>query len=78
MGAAFLGEGAARVAEGVASALGPALGSALGLVSSEPIWSEDLYFLRMPSLWYFQNCFDASLPATRVRIFLPPARFTLA
>jgi hypothetical protein len=26
-----------------------------------------LYFFRIPSLWYFQNCFEASLPATRWR-----------
>jgi hypothetical protein len=41
-------------------------------VSREPTWSFALYFLRMDSLWYFQNCFEASFPATRVRIFLPP------
>lgn len=62
--------------DGFASALGSGsalgLGSVLGLESREPICSEGLYFLRMPSLWYFQNCFDASLPATRVKIFLPP------
>jgi len=52
---------------------GGGVGSAAGfLVSSEPTWSFPLYFLRMPSLWYFQNCWLASLPATRVRIFLPP------
>lgn len=33
--------------------------------SSEPTCSCFWYFLRMLSLWYFQNCFDASLPATR-------------
>lgn len=51
---------------------GSGVGSTLGLVSREPTWSLLLYFFRMPSLWYFQNCLDASLPATRWRIFLPP------
>lgn len=37
------------------------------LESSEPTWSFDLYFLRMLSLWYFQNCFEASLPPTRCK-----------
>jgi hypothetical protein len=41
-------------------------------VFREPTCSLPLYFLSMPSLWYFQNCFEASLPATRVRIFFPP------
>ena len=61
-------------ATGVGSAAGLAsiLGSALGLVSRLPTWSCPLYFFRMPSLWYFQNCLEASLPATRARIFLPP------
>lgn len=45
------------------------------LVSNEPTWSLPLYFLRMPSLWYFQNCLEASLPATRDRIFLPPGYY---
>lgn len=35
--------------------------------SREPIWSCALYFFRIPSLWYFQNCFEASFPATRCR-----------
>jgi hypothetical protein len=61
LGASFLGAGA-----GAGSA-------ALGLVSSEPTSSLGLYFFRMPSLWYFQNCLDASFPPTLVRIFLPPA-----
>lgn len=47
-------------------------GAAAFLLSSEPTSSLGLYFFRMPSLWYFQNCFEASFPATRVRIFLPP------
>jgi hypothetical protein len=34
--------------------------------SSEPTFSF-WYFFRMLSLWYFQNCLEASLPATRVR-----------
>ena len=55
---------------GTATGMGSAAG--LGLVSSDPTWSCFWYFLRMPSLWYFQNCLDASLPATRWRIFLPP------
>lgn len=38
--------------------------SPLVLESSEPTWSFALYFLRMLSLWYFQNCFEASFPAT--------------
>jgi hypothetical protein len=54
------------------------LGSGLGLVSREPTWSLAWYFLRMPSLWYFQNCLEASLPATRWRIFLPPGFGALA
>ena len=33
-------------------------------VSKDPTCSCPLYFLRMPSLWYFQNCFEASFPAT--------------
>ena len=37
------------------------------LDSSAPTCSCGRYFLRMPSLWYFQNCFEASLPATRWR-----------
>lgn len=60
----FLGSGAACVGDGVASTL--------GLLSSEPTCSFALYLFRIPSLWYFQNCLDASFPATRVRIFLPP------
>lgn len=34
------------------------------LLYSDPICNWPLYFLRMPSLWYFQNCLDASLPPT--------------
>ena len=41
--------------------------AALGLVSREPTCSCFWYFLRMDSLWYFQNCLVASLPATLVR-----------
>ena len=37
-----------------------------------PIFSLAPYFLRTFSLWYFQNCLVASLPATRLRIFAPP------
>lgn len=47
---------------GVAGGVGGA-----AFVSSDPTCSCFWYFLRMLSLWYFQNCFDASLPATRVR-----------
>lgn len=50
---------------GVAGGVGGA--AACFLLSSEPTCSEPLYFFRMLSLWYFQNCLDASLPATRVR-----------
>jgi hypothetical protein len=42
-------------------------GAATFLESSEPTCSFDLNFLRMDSLWYFQNCLEASLPATLVR-----------
>jgi hypothetical protein len=65
------GAGAAFGAGGVAGGVG---GVAAFLVLREPTWSLALYFLRMPSLWYFQNCLLASLPATRVRIFFPPGR----
>lgn len=34
------------------------------LESNEPTCNFGLNFLRIPSLWYFQNCLDASLPAT--------------
>ena len=61
-------------AGGVAGGVG---GAAPFFEPKEPTWSFPLYFLRMPSLWYFQNCFDASLPATRVRIFLPPVEDSL-
>lgn len=37
-----------------------------------PIFSLGAYFFSTPSLWYFQNCFEASLPATRLRILAPP------
>ena len=47
---------------GVAGGVGGA--AAAFLLSSEPTCNCDLYFLRMLSLWYFQNCFEASLPAT--------------
>jgi hypothetical protein len=46
-----------------AAVAGGAEGTAL--LSSEPTCSCFWYFLRMLSLWYFQNCFEASLPATR-------------
>ena len=49
---------------GVAGGVG---GAACFLESNEPTWSCPLYFFSMLSLWYFQNCFEASLPATRVR-----------
>lgn len=49
---------------GVAGGVG---GAAAFLVSNDPTWSLPLYFLRMLSLWYFQNCFEASFPATRWR-----------
>lgn len=52
---------------GAAAAGFGAGGLAFFLESNEPICSCDLYFFRIPSLWYFQNCFDASLPATRWR-----------
>jgi hypothetical protein len=40
--------------------------------STVPILSLSLYFFKTLSLWYFQNCFVASLPATLLRIFEPP------
>lgn len=40
--------------------------------STVPICSFAPYFFNTPSLWYFQNCFVASLPATRFKIFAPP------
>ena len=42
-------------------------GAAAFFVSKEPICSFPLYFFRIPSLWYFQNCFEASFPATRCK-----------
>lgn len=68
---AFLEIGAAIFGAGAASGAGAA-GAAAFFVSNEPTLSLAWYFLRMPSLWYFQNCLDASFPATRVRIFFPP------
>jgi hypothetical protein len=46
---------------------GAGAGAAAFLESKEPICSWDLYFFRIPSLWYFQNCLEASLPPTRWR-----------
>lgn len=40
--------------------------------STVPTLSRSLYFFNTPSLWYFQNCFEASLPTTRFKIFAPP------
>jgi hypothetical protein len=37
-----------------------------------PIFRLPPYFFNTLSLWYFQNCFVASLPATRLRILEPP------
>lgn len=37
-----------------------------------PTFNLGVYFFRTCSLWYFQNCLDASLPATRFRILDPP------
>ena len=37
-----------------------------------PIFSRSEYFFNTLSLWYFQNCLVASLPATLLRIFAPP------
>lgn len=67
-GAAFAGAGG-----GVAGGVG---GAATFLVLSDPTWSLALYFFKIPSLWYFQNCLLASFPATRVRIFFPPVTVT--
>lgn len=61
--------------EGAAAGVGSAFfsgtdagaGASTFLVSNEPICSWALYFFKMPSLWYFQNCFEASFPATRWR-----------
>lgn len=56
--------GASFFAGGVAGGVG---GAATFLVFKDPICSWPLYFFRTPSLWYFQNCFEASFPATRWR-----------
>ena len=37
------------------------------LLSNDPTCKRGRYFSRMCALWYFQNCLDASLPATRWR-----------
>lgn len=66
----FAGAAALGAATGIGSAAGFA--STFGLLSRLPTWSCPLYFFRMPSLWYFQNCLEASFPATLWRIFLPP------
>lgn len=42
-------------------------GAAVFFESRDPTRSLGLNFWRMDSLWYFQNCLEASLPATRVR-----------
>lgn len=42
-------------------------GASFFLLSKDPTSNCPLYFLSMLSLWYFQNCFEASLPATRWR-----------
>lgn len=52
---------------GLGAGAGAGAGSAAFLVSSEPTSNWPLYFFRIPSLWYFQNCLEASLPATRWR-----------
>lgn len=44
----------------------------LALSATVPTFSFPPYFSRTLSLWYFQNCLDASLPATRLRILAPP------
>jgi len=49
---------------GVAEGVGGVCWAGLGLLSSEPTCSCFWYFFRMDSLWYFQNCFEASFPAT--------------
>lgn len=46
-----------------AAVAGAAGGAAF--VSNEPTCNCFWYFFKMLSLWYFQNCFEASLPATR-------------
>ena len=50
---------------GVAGGVGG--GASFFLLSKDPTSNWPLYFLSMLSLWYFQNCFEASLPATRWR-----------
>jgi len=37
-----------------------------------PTFNFAAYFFNTLSLWYFQNCFVASLPATLLSIFAPP------
>src|SRR6266699_3797468 len=37
-----------------------------------PILNLSPYFSKTDWLWYFQNCLDASLPAMRFRILVPP------
>jgi hypothetical protein len=49
----------------LAAVAGGAGGAALE--SSDPTWSCFLYLVKMESLWYFQNCLEASFPATRWR-----------
>lgn len=66
----FAGAAALGAATGIGSAAGFA---STFLLSRLPTWSCPLYFFSMPSLWYFQNCLEASFPATLWRIFLPPA-----
>jgi len=53
---------------GVAGGVGGA--APFAFESREPTCSFAWYFFRMLSLWYFQNCFEASLPATRWRTVL--------
>ena len=52
---------------GVAEGVGGVTWAGWGLELSEPIWRSFLNFFRIDSLWYFQNCLLASLPATRWR-----------
>jgi len=44
----------------------------LAFSATVPIFNFGEYFFNTLSLWYFQNCFVASFPATRFRILAPP------
>lgn len=47
--------------------LGPSFGFSSASVSRLPTSRSALYLFKMASLWYFLNCFVASLPATPLK-----------